>query len=172
MVKELISKYYKSSEFLNLADSFIADPSLLHELVDIATSELPHPFPEYASWLLIHIAKKAPNLIEPFNEKIIDSILISTNQSVLRNLMNTSVSLQLTEYKESDFLDKTIQFISTDSYKVALFVYSIYKLIQFTHKYPEIKPEILGIIDLKRDNEMKPAMKIGIRNYLKETKNS
>ena len=154
MVKELISKYYKSSEFLNLADSFITDPSLLHELVDIATSELPHPFPEYASWLLIHIAKKAPFWGMRPVPILIDSILISTNQSVLRNLMNTSVSLQLTEYKESDFLDKTIQFISTDSYKVALFVYSIYKLIQFTHKYPEIKPEILGIIDLKRNNEI------------------
>jgi hypothetical protein len=76
--------------------------------------------------------------------------------------------LPLIEYKESEFLDKLIDNIKDDSNKVALFVYSIYKLIQFTKKYPEIKPEIEGIISLKEE-PMKPAMKIGIRRYLKET---
>ena len=171
MVKELINKFYKSTEFTKLANRFIADPSLLHELVEISTSELQHPFTEYASWLLIHISKKAPKIIEPFQEQLIDAILISTNQSVLRNLMNVSVSLNLINYKESEFLDKTIEFISTDSNKVALYVYAINKLIKFTQKYPEIKTEILGIIELKKHHEMKPAMKIGIRNYLKETSN-
>lgn len=168
-VKQLIEQNYKTREFTKLADRFILDPSLLDELVAIATTELPHPYPEYASWLLIHIVKKAPELIEPFQALIIDRILISKNQSVLRNLTNTSVALPLIPHKESEYLDRLIQFISDDSNKVALFVYGMYKLIQFTKKYPEIKFEIDGIIALKQTQNMQPAIRIGIRNYQKAT---
>lgn len=169
-VKQLIEQNYKTREFTKLADLFILDPSLLDELVAIATTELPHPYPEYASWLILHIVKKAPELIEPYQALFINRILVSTNQSVLRNLTNASVSLPLIPHKESEYLDRLIQFISDDSNKVALFVYGMYKLIQFTKKYPEIKFEIDGIIALKQTQNMQPAIKIGIRNYQKFTK--
>lgn len=155
---------------MKLSDEYIKDAVLLEELVELSVSDLPHPYPEYSSWLMIHIAKKSPEVLEPFQPKMIDRILVSTNQSVLRNLVNVSEMLPLIEYKESEYLDRLVHFITDDSNKVALFVYSIYKLIQFTHKYPEIKYEIEGIISLKQE-PLKPAMRIGIRNYLKEVKN-
>lgn len=170
MIVELIDRHYKTREFTNLADLFIKDPTLLNELVNVATSDLNHPYPEYASWLLIHIIKKHPELVVPYQSQLIDKILGSNNQSVLRNLVNTTVSLPLIEHKESAFLDKLIEFIKDDSNKVALFVYSLYKLIQFIQKYPEIKPEIMGIIELKQAKEMQPSIKVSIRNFLKATK--
>ena len=88
----------------------------------------------------------------------------------MRNLCNTCSHLPLIDYKESEFLDQLIDFIKDDSNKVALFVYGMYKLIQFTQKYPEIKPEIEGIIELKQTVNIQPAVRIGIRNYLKATK--
>ena len=88
----------------------------------------------------------------------------------MRNLCNTCSNLPLIDYKESEFLDQLIAFIKDDSNKVALCVYAIYKLIQFTEKYPEIKPEIVGIIELKQTVTIQPAVRIGIRNYLKATK--
>lgn len=171
MILNLIDNRYKTRDFTKSAELIIQDPSLLPELIEVATSDLKHPYPEYASWLLIHVVKKVPEIVEPFQHCLIDTILSSKNQSVLRNLTNVCVELPLIEYRESEFLDRLIEFLKDDSNKVALFVYAIYKLIQFTIKYPEIKHEILGIIDLKQSRDLPPSIKIGIRNYLKATKN-
>lgn len=170
MVKDLLEEHYKQHGFPKLATRFIHEPNLIPDLVEIAISDLNHPFPESASWLLTHIVKTNPELLEPFQPQFIECLLQSKNQSVLRNLCNTSSKLPVIEYKESEFLDQLIEFIKDDSNKVALFVYAIYKLIQFTEKYPEIKPEIESIIELKQTVNILPAARIGIRNYLKETK--
>lgn len=167
-VKETIAAKSKNRGFTELSDQFILYPQYIPELLDLALSDLKHPYPEYASWLLLHIVKKNPELIELYQPMLIDRILVSTNQSVLRNLVNITEILPLIEYKESEYLDRLLHFISDDSNKVALFVYSIYKLVQFTKKYPEIKYEIEGIISLKQE-PLQPALRIGIRNYLKNT---
>jgi len=170
MVKDLLEEHYKQHGFPKLAARFIQEPQLIPELVEIAISDLIHPFPECASWLLTHIVKTNPELLEEFQPLFIDCLFHSANQSVLRNLCNTCSHLPLIDYKESEFLDQLIAFIKDDSNKVALFVYAIYKLIQFTEKYPEIKAEIEGIIELKQTVTVQPAVRVGIRNYLKATK--
>ncbi|MCF8415057.1 MAG: hypothetical protein K9G40_02345 [Crocinitomicaceae bacterium] len=167
MVKELIDKEYKTREFTRLANQFIEKPSDIAELVEVSGSKEPHPYPEYASWLLIHITRKAPQLIETYQHKFIDTILSSANQSVLRNLLNSCVSLPFIEHEESAFLDRLLDFVKDDTNKVALQVYGLYKLKQFVEKYPEILPEINGILDLKEENNLQPAMRFAIRNFRK-----
>jgi hypothetical protein len=56
-----------------------------------------------------------------------------------------------------------------ENYKVATQVYALYLLIDFTKKYPEIKQEILEIIKIKAEKPHTPALKMGIKNYLKAT---
>lgn len=170
----LIKENYKSSNFLLLADNFVQQPSLLDDLVGVATSQLSHPFPEYASWLLIHVEKKSPGILIPFQHNFIDYLLNGKNQSVLRNLLNCCHVLPLIEYQESAFLDQLLLFVADDTNKVALQVYAIYKLIQFTHKYPEIKNEIEALFALKEENgnssaKIKPAMRVAIKNYRQKT---
>ena len=171
MVKELIDTYYKSHDFTKQAHHFIEDPSKIGELVDIALSDLPKPYPEHASWLMVHICGTEPTLLSAHQVSIIDRILTSENQSVLRNLVNVCHSLPLIEYRETELLDRLISLISNDDNKVALFVYACYKLTQFVQKYPELKPEIEAIFSLKQE-PLKPAMRIGIRNFRAATNNS
>lgn len=168
-VKETISARSKNRGFTGLADLFILRQELIPELVELAISDLEHPYPEYASWLIWHISKKKPKLIESFQPLFIDRILVTKNQSVLRNLVNITQMLPLIEYKEGEYLDKLIEFIRDDSNKPALFVYSLYKLIDFTKKYPEIKAEIEEIIKMKQI-ELKPSHIVSIRNYRLKTK--
>ena len=87
-VVTLIEENYKSSDFLLLADNFVRQPSLLDELVEVASNHRSHPFPEYASWLLIHVEKKSPEILIPYQKDFIDYVLNGNNQSVLRNLLN------------------------------------------------------------------------------------
>jgi hypothetical protein len=166
MVKELIDQYYKTHDFTKQAVRFVENPSLINELVEVAISDLERPYPEHASWLLVHISDLNPTLLENFQPLLIDRILTSKNQSVLRNLVNVVHTLPLIDHLQSELLDKLIEFIKDESNKPALFVYSLYKLIQFVQKYPEINNEIEGILELKQE-PLKPSNKIGIRNYRK-----
>ena len=166
MVRELIDTYRKTHDFTTQAVRFVEAPELLDELVNVAVSDLSYPYPEYASWLLVHVSDKAPELLEKFQTAFIDRMLISHNQSVLRNLANVSSKLPLIDHRQSELLDRLMAFIADDSYKPALFVYSLYKLIQFTKEYPDLKNEIEAIIALKH-RPLKPSQRIGIRNFHK-----
>jgi len=170
VVKELIDTYHKTHDFTKQAYRFVKDISSIKELVEVAVSDLPKPYPEYASWLLVHICAIEPTLLSTYQATMIDRILISDNQSVLRNLSNVCHSLPLIEYRESELLDRLLSVISDDTNKVALFVYACYKLVQFVQKYPELKPEIESIFSLKQE-PLKPAMRIGIKNFRLATRN-
>jgi hypothetical protein len=168
MVKELIDKYYKAKNFGSKASLFIESNEKIDELVKVAVSHDQYPYPQYASWLLVHISKSNNELLLPHLPSFIDEFLISKDQTILRNLANLLQASPLSEYKDGQLLDHLLKLINDDSNKVALFVYSLYCLIQFTRKYPEIKKEVLQIIQSKQE-PLQPAMRVAIRNYLKST---
>ena len=119
-----------------------------------------------SSWILTHIAKSNPELIQPFYEKLVDILFITENQTVLRNCTNILYHLNPTEYKESELIDQLIQFIQNNNNKVALQVYSIYFITHFVKKYPELFEEVRSIIELNSHNHS-PAYNVAIRNFRK-----
>lgn len=167
---QLIDARHKTRNFTSLASQFVENSQQIEALVKTALSDLNYPYPEYASWLLLHVAKANATLLEPFQTAIIDRILTCDNQSALRNLVASSTHLTLIDYKEGEFLDRLISIVKNNENKVALIVYSIYKLVDFTLKYPEIKHEIVEILKIKQENGLSPALRIGIRNYTIRTK--
>lgn len=168
-VLELIETNTKSKNFTSLYKIIIATPEDLAQLIEIATSNLKHPFPEYASWLIVHISKDNPAILKNYQEKIIDRILISSNQSVLRNLVYSNNLIGRSKHKEGELLDFFLEAIKNEENKVALQVYSLYALIDFVKDYPELKTEINEILQLKPE-PLKPALKVAIRNFYKATK--
>lgn len=163
-VLELIQKHAKSKDFISLYTRFIDQSEYLDDLIEVATSDLKHPFPEYASWLVLHIAKNKPIVLQPFQKKIIDRILTSRNQSVLRNLIYSNHLIGKTSYQEGELLDYLIEAIRNENNKVALQVYALYSLLPFIKDYPELKSEIDAILQIKQE-PLKPAMKVAIRNF-------
>ena len=167
-VLELIRSNVKNKDFTSLHNQFIDQPENIDELIKVATSDLKHPFPEYASWLVVHISKNAAHLLKPFQPLIIDRILTSTNQSVLRNLLCTSQQIGRTTYKEGELLDYLLGAVINENNKVALQVYALYSLIPFMKDYPELKTELDAILQLKVE-PIKHAMKVAIRNFHRST---
>ena len=163
-VLELIQTHAKSKDFISLYTRFIDQSEYLDDLIEVATSDLKHPFPEYASWLVLHIAKNKPIVLQPFQKKIIDRILTSRNQSVLRNLIYSNHLIGKTSYQEGELLDYLIEAIRNENNKVALQVYALYSLLPFIKDYPELKSEIDSILQIKQE-PLKPAMKVAIRNF-------
>lgn len=137
---------------------FLTDKNTIKELIHLATIKDEYPVQEHSTWILIHTTENSRDLIEPYQNKIIDAFLESTNQTTLRNLCNVIGKLSLREYKEGELLDSLIAHLKNLDNKVALHVYSLEKINQFVKKYPEIKPEIKEILELKKEVGMAPSM--------------
>lgn len=166
-VEEALIHRFKEPKFTEWHRNFVSHPEQIPDLVELALGSKVAPLPAHASWLLIHLAKADWSLLASYEHAFIDHFLVSTNQSILRNLLVTLLEFPLTDYRESEVLDALIAHLKNEEDKVALRVYSLYKLVEFVKLYPEIKTEIDAVLELIQENPMSPAMKVGIRNFEK-----
>ena len=164
-VEEALIARFKEPKFTEWHRNFVSHPEQIPELVDLALGSKKAPLPAHASWLLIHLAKADWTLLADYEHVFIDHFLVSTNQSILRNLLVTLLEFPLTDYRESEWLDALISHVKNEEDKVALRVYCLYKLTSFVQRYPEIKVEIDAVIELIQEHPMSPAMRVGIRNF-------
>lgn len=149
-----------------LLSPFLKDRSKIDELVRITKNLEEYPLKEYASYALTHLQKQKVDLA-PYRNTFIDILFLTDNQSVLRNLSNIVYQLPFDDYRESEFFDLLLSFIKNPANKVALHVYSIYNLIHFAKRYPELIEEIRLIIHDKA-SQKSPAYKVAIRNFEKK----
>ncbi|MFM6934661.1 MAG: hypothetical protein ACKOXP_04405 [Flavobacteriales bacterium] len=164
-VEEALIERFKEPKFTEWHEYFLAHPDQIPDLVALALGTKKAPLPAHASWLLIHIAKAEWTLLAEFEHAFIDHFLVSENQSILRNLLVCLIEFPLTDYRESEFLDALLHHLKNEGNKVALRVYTLYKLTDFVKRYPEIKPEIDAQIELIQAHPVSPAMKVAVRNF-------
>lgn len=169
-LRDLIAGIRKEGNYSEVEDYFIANPNDINTLVQFVINHEPYPIEEYASWVLLHISKRKPERVRGFYNSLIDVSFSTSNQSVLRNVICIIDNLSISSYRESEFIDLLIKFIQNPKNKVALQVYSIYVLIQFVTKYPELHAEIKQVIDIN-ETEKSPAYKVAKRNFQLKTKN-
>jgi hypothetical protein len=164
-VEEALINRVKEPKFTEWHRNFVSYPEQIPDLVELALGSKKAPLPAHASWLLIHVAKADWNLLAAYETAFIDCFLKSNHQSILRNLLVTLLEFPLTDYREGDLLDSLINHVKNKENKVALRVYSLYKLTEFVQRYPEIKVEIDAVLEIIQENPMSPFMKIGIRHF-------
>lgn len=145
-------------------DYFVNQPKEFEALMEVIFNLEEYPYKEYASWILMHIVKSRRVDLTAHYPRLIDLIFVCENQSVLRSVVCTINEMHVTDYRESELVDLLISFVQDYDNKVALQVYSIYVLIQFIKKYPELKDEIAEIIALHRSGKT-AAYKIAERKF-------
>ena len=169
-IKELVLNIFENRNFEFYQNYFKNDPSKLDELFLLVKNQAEYPLKEYASWIFVHLCKSQAKDIQPFYNDFVDILFKSDNQSVLRNILNVIKHLEKTDYRESEFVDLMIGFIQNPKNKVALHVYSMQVLGSFVLKHPELKAEILQIINIHSEGKS-PAYGAGKRHFLTFLKN-
>ena len=163
-VRELVLNLRNSHvrpDYLNL---FGTDKSKLKVLVTIVLDLEEYPLKEYASYMITHMVKMNEFSFQSYYKEFVDLLFKTNNQSVLRNITNVIHHSEITEYRESEFIDLLISFIQDSENKVALHVYSIYVLVQFVKKYPELKDEISEVIELNSEGKTAAWKVAGLNN--------
>lgn len=153
-----------------LIDYFSKNKSTVEELITISTTKDVYPYQEYATWILSHVTKIKTQEVNAFQPQLIDAFLASDNQSCLRNICGVLKQLPIIDYKEGELLESLISHLKNESNKVALHVYSLYKLVQFAEKYHELTPEILQIMDIKKTLGLPPSIAVANKYLVKLVK--
>lgn len=169
-IKEVVLNISQNRNFEFYQNYLKRNPKQLNDLFLLVKNEAEYPLKEYSSWIFVHLCKSQIKDVQPFYNNFIDILFKSDNQSVLRNVLNVIKHLEKSDYRESEFVDLMIGFIQNPKNKVALQVYSMQVLIYFILKYPELKPEILEVINIHSEGKS-PAYHASKRHFLNSLKN-
>jgi hypothetical protein len=150
-VRKKIEHYQRSTEFLKLTETFANNPDNVSGLVELVSSDEKHPFPQYSSHLLLHIARLNPANLESHYNKILDFILLTKNTSLKRNLLGVLLCFDLKEYRDGELLDWLFDNLSKADSQPGLINYSVRKLVQFIDIYPELQNEVETAIKLREE---------------------
>ncbi len=167
-VEELVLARAKKPNFTAFHQFFIENPKALPFLVDLSLSQKTHPVPAYSAWLLVHIVKANPGLLAPFQEQLTAGLLHTANHSVQRSLLVVLLELPIKRKFKGELLNYCFEVFVNPDTAVANRVYALYHLKRFVKSYPEIDQEVRSIIAILESQEMKPALRVGVRNYLKD----
>lgn len=159
-----IDNFIQTRNFSLIILEIQTNPDILEEIVQLIEKQTPHPYAEYCSWLLTHLAKKEKKLMQLYYDRLVSILFQSKNQSVLRNCAAAINELQISDFRESEFIDLLIGFLLDKSNKVALHVHSIYILKKFVRKYPEIESEVLNCIEMLMENAS-PALRVAYKRF-------
>ena len=139
----------------------------LNELTQLATTTSEYPIQEYSSWLLIHCVQTKKEFLNRNIQFIIDGFIATENHTVTRNLCNVLYKLELSEYRESELLDRLTSLLLDRSQRPAVHVYCLYNLINFCTKYPELLIEVNSIVELFEEHPIPPSISVALRKYKK-----
>lgn len=163
-VKHKIVEFRDSRNKEEFIHYFTSDKRRLDEILRHIWSLSEYPYKEYASWMFMHIVKSKKIDATKYYNKLVDTLFKTHDQTVLRNVVCCLDQINITDYQESELIDQLISFIQDRSNKVALQVYSIYLLIKFCKKYPELTQEILVVIMMNSEGKT-AGYRIAIRNF-------
>ncbi len=166
-IEELILARAKTPHFTAFHRFFLEQPAAVPKLVALALSKKAHPVPAYSAWLLVHLAKAKPSLVAPLQDQLTAGLLETSNHSIQRSLLVVLLELPIKRRFKAELLNYCFEVFAHSDSAVANRVYALYHLKRFVKTYPEIDQEVRSIIALIESHEMKPALRVGIRNYLK-----
>ncbi len=150
-VRKKIEQYQRSTEFLKLTETFAGNPDNVSGLVELVSSDDKYPFPQYASHLLLHIARLNPQTLEAHYNEVLDCILVTANTSLKRNLLGVLLCFGLKEYKDGELLDWLFENLAKADSQPGLINYSVRKLVQYIEIYPELKNEVETAVKLREE---------------------
>ncbi len=116
------------------------------ELMEIILYEK-DPLPMRASWVAEGITAKYPELIFPYIGEIINKLRKFTHPGTLRNLLKIFSRLELHQRYHGKIADICFDWLADERKPVAVKVHAMQILSNLTQIYPELKNELLEIIN-------------------------
>lgn len=105
-----------------------------------------------AAYLIDQINDNNPKLLNPFLNKIIEQVKIEKSHSKRRHFLKLIGQNELPPEQQGFMLDFCIKTFTSDTEDLAVRVHAMQILYNISEKEPELKPEILALIEYEMEN--------------------
>lgn len=163
---ELIFKENNKIYWNKLASEIIQNQQVKEFLPLFLTNDLKTS--QRASAFFMTMVNINPKVFLPFQEELIKCLENKPNVPQRRNLMRWFLNVELEETYQGIILNKAFEFIENPSEEIATKCYSLWNIYHFTKKYPELKPELIALIELTKQQKSTPAILSTSKNILKK----
>lgn len=124
-----------------------------------------------AAWPLSFVAIAHPELIIPYIGKLIKKLTEPGNHpAIARNILRTFQEIEIPEKHHGVLIDVCFKFITSEAYPSAIRAFAISTATNICAKYPELKNELLLVLNELNQLPQPPAIKSRIRSALKDLK--
>lgn len=143
-------------------DEVCRHPHRVHELVGIAKSTAPYAW--RAAWALAHLNEQAPGMLVGLSHDVQQLFLSTSSYSIKRELLKVLRSQPLPDGDVGgELLDVCFTLSQSGVAPVGLRMYALDMVYRFCVVYPELKPELVAVLE---DIVAEPPS-VGIKGWAK-----
>lgn len=159
---------FKNQRDFKSATALLAKDSAFRTALFNEIASEQYPFPEYASWIAYHFFEKHPELMTPeLYERMVHTLIHTTNHSVQRNVCNTLVYAPYSCSENGALLDKLFYFLHDPQALPALKYHALRMLEKhYLKAYPELVRELKTVFEVIAVHP-KASMQAMARNFEK-----
>jgi hypothetical protein len=121
-----------------------------------------------ATWLLLHIAFKHPQLVKgeiPVLLKFLDQN--NNHTGAIRNCVRIFMELEIPEKYCAPIYDKCQSYVTNVALPHAVRVFAVYAMANICKRFPELKQELLIILDELKKYPQSPSMNACLKKTYK-----
>lgn len=124
-----------------------------------------------AAWPLSYVAINDPLLIKPHFTKLIHKLSRTDNHpAIARNILRTFQEIEIPEKYHAVLIDLCFKFIMDIQYPIAIRAFAITVAAKICKIYPELKRELIIILDEIKRYPQQAAITVRLRDAYKELK--
>jgi hypothetical protein len=120
-----------------------------------------------AAYPVIYITDRAPEMLKPYLSEMIAFMTDDVHDAVIRNTMRLFQNIDLPEEVEGLVYDKAFRYLSSPKYAIAIRAFSMTVLANICVKYPELKIEVIPLIQDVLEVTESSGIKARGKNILK-----
>lgn len=123
-----------------------------------------------ASWAVMHVTLKQPQLAKPYYQKMIDNLSKPKHDAVVRNTLRIFEDNPIPEEIEGQLMDLCFGYLINQKEANAIRVFSMTVLLKIVQKYPELAFELKETLEDQLTYEVSAAFKSRGKKTLKALK--
>ena len=126
---------------------------------------------QMAAYPLIFISDENPSLFYPYLPRMLEYMKGKVHDAVIRNTLRLFQFIDIPEEIEGELFDMCIHFFSSPKFPVAIRVFAMTILANTCKKYPELKIEVLPLVNDVLEISESPGIRSRGRKVLAELRN-
>ncbi|PKQ66970.1 hypothetical protein [Labilibaculum manganireducens] len=149
-LKKLLDPFPAKEEARLVAQSIAENPMYINELWDICISNEKHSW--RATWILDKIYDIAPDLVRLYLPQMIELVPTLSNESKLRQYLKLISLEPLPGNVSGDFINYCFDALISSTSAIAIKVYAMQILYNFSLQEPDIQNELALVIEEQMEN--------------------